>query len=393
MDFHGSLNEKDSLKVLYVTHYGSLYGANRSMMDMILELRNKYNIIPYVLLNEHGDLEKELQKNSIKYIYRKYFGCAVYDDGKIKTQFKRVVKKIVRFFSYAIIAKQIKNNFDIVHSNSSIVDIGYYISQKYRCAHIWHIREFGKEDYNFIQIDGVKKIKNRYKNTDCVIAISKAIGKMLIDLDEKIAVNVIYNGVKISEKYKKNFLRDNKIHFCIVGVVCKSKNQMEAVRAVNNLAEKGYKNLYLHIIGGGTADGEFDFIKKYIKENHLDKYIELWGYRYDVDTVLKKMDVGIMCSYKEAFGRVTIEYMSNYMPVIGANTGGTKELIEDKYNGFLYDAGNFMDLSEKMERLLNCPYLLKEMGIKARKVAEKFTANINADNVYRIYVDSQSGKQ
>ncbi len=393
MNFHGPINGKDSLKVLYVTHYGGLYGANRSMLDMILELRNKYNIIPYVLLNEHGDLEKELQKNNINYMYRKYFVCAVYDAGKIKTQFKRVIKRIVRFFLYAIIVKQIKNDFDIVHSNSSIVDIGYYISKKCQCVHIWHVREFGKEDYNFVQIDGIKKIKNRYKNTNCVIAISKSIGEMLMDIDKKIAVNVIYNGIKIPEKYKKFFGEDNKVHFCIVGVVCKSKNQMEAVKAVNNLVEKGYKNFYLHIIGGGTSDGEFDFIKKYIKENHLDKYIELLGYRYDVDMILKKMDVGIMCSHKEAFGRVTIEYMSNYMPVIGANTGGTKELIENKNNGFLYDVDNFMDLSEKMERLINCPYLLKDMGMKARKTAEKFTANINADNVYRIYVDSQSGKK
>lgn len=41
----------------------------------------------------------------------------------------------------------------------------------------------------------------------------------------------------------------------------------------------------------------------------------------------KKIDVELVCSRSEAFGRVTIESMMSSNPVIGANTGGTKELI------------------------------------------------------------------
>lgn len=103
MGFYNSMNENEPIKVLYVTHYGNLYGANRSMLDMILELRSKYNIIPCVLLNKHGDLEKELQNNNIDYIYGKYYGCVVPDDGKIRVQIKRIVKRTMRFFSYAAI--------------------------------------------------------------------------------------------------------------------------------------------------------------------------------------------------------------------------------------------------------------------------------------------------
>jgi len=118
----------------------------------------------------------------------------------------------------------------------------------------------------------------------------------------------------------------------------------------------------------------------------LEKYVELAGYRYDVEMLLRKMDVGVMSSYKEAFGRVTIEYMSNYMPVIGTATGGTKELIENGGNGFLYDLGNSIDLLEKMERFINEPYLIKDMGLRAREFSEKFSAETNADNIYRIYM-------
>lgn len=211
-------------------------------------------------------------------------------------------------------------------------------------------------------------------------------------IDKRIAVNVIYNGVKIPGRYEKAYCINSKVHFCVVGVISKNKNQMEAVKAVNDLVEKGYENFCLHIVGG-SADGEFYVIKNYVEKRHLEKYVELTGYRYDVKMLLKKMDVGIMSSYKEAFGRVTIEYMSNYMPVIGTDTGGTKELIESEKNGFLYVLGNFMDLSEKMEKFIKEPYLIKAMGLQAREFSEQFTAGINADNIYSAYMDSKKSRK
>ncbi|MBD5504855.1 MAG: glycosyltransferase family 4 protein [Lachnospiraceae bacterium] len=380
------------LKVLYVTHYGTLYGANRSMLDMILTLREKYHIVPCVLLNKHGDLEKELEKNGIDYIYGKYYSCTVSKNGKIKFLIKLMIKKVIRPFSYFMVIKNLKNHFDIIHSNSSAVDIGYYISRKFRYIHIWHIREFGWEDYNFEQIDSSRKVKDRYLNTDGVIAVSRSVEEMILDIDGQITVNAVYNGIEIPEKYEKVFCTDNKVHFCTIGVICKNKNQMEAVRAVKYLVKEGYHNFYLHIVGGEGADGEFYVIKKFIEENHLEGYVELTGYRYDVPIFLKKMDVGIMGSYKEAFGRVTIEYMSNYMPVIGVNTGGTKELIKNGENGLFYDLGDSVDLAEKMKEFIDKPYLLKDMGLRAREFSEQFTAGSNADNIYSVYMNAYTYK-
>ncbi|MCM1063458.1 MAG: glycosyltransferase family 4 protein [Eubacterium sp.] len=377
------------LKVLYVTHYGDLYGANRSMLDMILELRSKYHIIPCVLLNRHGDLEKELQRNGIEYIYGRYYACAVPDNGKILVYIKRMIKRVIRIGSYAAIIKKLSNDFDIVHSNSSVVDIGYYISRKFHRTHIWHIREFGWEDCNLVQIDGIRKIKERYENADCVIAVSNAVKKKIAGIDEKAVVDVVYDGVKIPERYEKKICADHKVHFCIVGAVYKNKNQMEAVKAVNELVKRGYDDFSLHIIGDGDAKGELFVLKKYIEENHLEKYVELTGYRYDVEMLLRTMDIGIMSSYKEAFGRVTIEYMSNYMPVIGTVSGGTKELVRNGDNGFLYNLGNPMDLMEKMERFINEPHLIKDMGLRARDFSERFSAGINAHKIYRIYMKAQ----
>lgn len=373
------------LKVLYVTHNSTLYGANRSMLDMILILREKYHILPCVLLNKHGDLEKELEKNGIDYVYGRYYNCVVSKNKKIQFLIKLMIKKLIRPFSYFMVMKRVNKHFDIVHSNSSVVDIGYYISRKSGCIHIWHIREAGREDYNFEQIDSDRQVRDRYLNTAAVVVVSKFIGEMMLCLDRRIAVNVVYNGIEIPKGYEKVFCANRKVRFCIVGVICKNKNHMEAIRAVQYLVKEGYHNFSLYIVGDKGADEEFFAIKKFIEKNQLESYVEFTGYRYDVPIFLKEMDVGIMSSYKEAFGRATIEYMSNYMPVIGVNTGGTKELIKNRENGFFYDLGNPVDLADKMKKFINNPNLLKDMGLQAREFSEKFTAESNADNIYSLY--------
>lgn len=376
-------NDKRKLKVLYVTAYSELYGANKSMIDMITVLKEKYNVFPYVLVNSEGELTKELHKRDICYIVAGYYICTI-DAGAKRVNFRRWRKRVFRCLSYGSIIKKIRNlKIDIIHSNSSVVDIGYYASRKLKCPHIWHVREYGKEDYNLVQIDNKKGIRLRYINSRNVIAISQSIGNMLLNIDQEINVNVVYNGVAISERYDKEFCK-NKVHFCVVGIISKNKNQMEAVKAANCLVKKGYHNFCLHIIGDGFK-GEEVIIREYIKENELQDYIEMHGYRSNIDSYLKKMDVGIVTSYKEAFGRVTIEYMSNYMPVIGTNTGGTKELIKDGYNGFLYELSSSECLAEKMGKLIRNLNLLKELGKNARVFSEKFTVESNASQIYEIY--------
>jgi glycosyltransferase involved in cell wall biosynthesis len=45
------------------------------------------------------------------------------------------------------------------------------------------------------------------------------------------------------------------------------------------------------------------------------------------------MNIGLMCSRDEAFGRVTIEFMLHKMPVIASNSGANPELVINRING------------------------------------------------------------
>jgi L-malate glycosyltransferase len=77
-----------------------------------------------------------------------------------------------------------------------------------------------------------------------------------------------------------------------------------------------------------------------------------------------------MCSQFEALGRVTVEYMKAGIPVVGANAGSTSMLLEgDKY-GLLYEAGNYVQLSERIRQLVSKPELVNQLTTAARQFAE-----------------------
>lgn len=72
-------------------------------------------------------------------------------------------------------------------------------------------------------------------------------------------------------------------------------------------------------------------------------------YVADLRKLRKQCDIGLTCSKNEAFGRVTIENQLAGLLVIGANTGGTTEIIKDNETGLLYKEGDYMDLADKIE--------------------------------------------
>ena len=111
-------------------------------------------------------------------------------------------------------------------------------------------------------------------------------------------------------------------------MISKEKGQMEAVKALNVLACKGIK-LKLLLVGYGIDD-YYNDIKNYVKQHRLEEYVRFIQYTDDLRSLRESADIGLICSVKEAFGRVTVENFFSQILCIGANTGGTAELITIK---------------------------------------------------------------
>ncbi len=372
------------MRVLFITNYADMYGANRSMVDLMLALKRDYDTEPVVLINgKTGDLGKTLDKYSIDYYSYEFRISSI----NIQTRFKilrKFTRRLMRYREYFYILGEIKRKgkgIDIVHSNTSITDVGYYISRRLGIPHVWHIREYGEKDYRLESIFGKKELQKKYSNS-YVITISNSIDKY-IKLKYGIEKTFqIYDGVRIVDEYKRKAFESENVRFVIVGAIRKEKGQFDAVKACSKLIAEGYNGFELHIVGDDRG-AEASRIRSYVTDDHLGGHVFFDGYKENVNEVLKDMECGIMASYSEALGRVTIEYLANYMAVIGSRNGATEEILGDL--GLTYEAGNTDELAECMKYYINNREMIAEGGLQRRKRAETFSVVTCAEKVSEVY--------
>lgn len=373
------------MKILYVTHYRDLLGANRSLLQLILELRDKgvepTVLMPYALNDEKPDFADALKKENIPYIEAPLRGFKHNIAWRAIPAYMLYLKG-----RHKVLKALVDRKFDLVHSNSSTINIGSYIAKKFNARHVWHLREFGDLDYDLKTPFGKWFQHIAYKGNSHFIAISQKILNHFKPYIGNQEISLIYNGVKISSRSIPFHAIDNIVRFCVVGLVYHNKGQLDIVKAIHQLVNKrGIKSLHLTIVGGAHYD-YLSEIENFISENDLGKYVELTGQRTDVPDILATQDVGIMSSANEAFGRVTIEYMLAGLAVIATDGGANCEILDDGKNGLIYPAGDINALADSMQSLIDDRKLLSRIAKNGfEKAIENFSSEANSNNIFKLY--------
>ena len=373
------------MKIMLIGHEKGLNGASRSLLNVADELSERGHSV-YVLSSfNSGMLFEELRRHKIEVIVEPfYLWCQQKGDinnwEKKEEEWRREYNAINKKTAKHIAQYAVDNNIDIIHSNTSVINIGGLISKYSGIKHVWHIREFADLDFNIYPLIPRKKcykFMNRY--TDRFICVSKAVADHydMLDSEKK---EVIYNGISITDSLSSDITNheDNISRILIAGAIYPGKGQHEAVAACAELYKQGINDYELLIAGEG---------KKYFSvPDELQDHVRFLGQVEDMASLRKTIDINLMCSRAEAFGRVTVEAMMSGIPVIGSNSGGTPELIQDGVTGFLYESGNIEELAEKIIILMNNKELRERMGKAGREYAEKnFTIERCVDKIEEVY--------
>ncbi|MCM1125476.1 MAG: glycosyltransferase family 4 protein [Lachnospiraceae bacterium] len=376
------------MKVCYVVHDNKKGGAAISFLEMINEIRQKYDV--FVLTpHKKGFIPEQLTKMGIAHKNAHYYWWFV----KLpKTKALRTVKKVIynilvrtNFVEAKRIARKLKKDkIDLIHTNGSVVNFGGYLARDLGVPHVWHIREI--PDYFDLQpVMRKEKINLFMKNhADCMIAISNAVSEVIQERTKSDKIRMIYNGISDECNLKKDKYRQptEEVKFLIAGNVYKEKGQEDVLEAVSILIGQGITAFHVDIAGGGDTSQ----LERIIKDNHIETFVSLLGLVKNMSSLRQKTDVEIVASKWEAFGRVTIEAMRSSNPVIGTNSGGTKELINPNRNGLLYSYGDVAALAECMRKFIETPELIETMGKQAyRDTIERFTPAQNAEMVMDVY--------
>ncbi len=94
----------------------------------------------------------------------------------------------------------------------------------------------------------------------------------------------------------------------------------------------------------------------------------------------------------EGFGIVFLEANACGLPVIGGNSGGTPDAIQDGATGFLVDPNSPDEIAEKTIMLLQDEGLRRRMGEAGREWAAQFTWEKAAQKVWDLSLRAVAGK-
>ena len=369
----------DTLRILYLPSDSSLYGSNRSLLNMLsslnLEKQNYLVITPY-----YGEFNKELDKSGIRNIVIKYHwecapkGNSVY--SRLRFIYKYFEKNQVNSKAKkAIIATAKANGINVIHSNSSVISLGFEVAKTLGIRHVWHLREYMKLDHDLTLYKGEKQYFKKIQSSDAVICVSKSLADYY-KVNGK--ARVIYNAVARQSDAMEPGEKENYFLFC--GSFFRNKGLHKAIAGFAEVAKLD-KNVTLKIAGNISNANEspyYSYIKHLIKELGLGNRVEFLNYVKDVRILMNKAIALLVCSLHEGMGRVTAEAMLYNCLVIGYDDkAGTSELIEHKKTGLLY--GTREQLVSHMQ------YALKEEAEVAqiRKQAQEYALNNFTEEVFR----------
>ncbi len=369
-------------------------GAFLSMTNLALQL-NQLGVETIIVIPPDGpfvgpgDGEAILKEKGLRYYVVPSISWVVpgwYPSSMLVSlgQVKRILKNKIYARELTKILKA--EHVDLVHINTSYSCFGAFAAKRAGIPYVWHIREFLEED------QGNRFYFPRYSHrlmsrASLVIAISNSIYEKYSKVITKEKIKVIYNGIDTEQFYMpgRHIFKDSRITLCYVGGLSELKGTDDLIEACRLLNARGYKDSYRLLIAGRGNEAYEAQLRDRINQYELDN-IEMLGFRTDVPQVMEQADVSIVTSRCEAFGRVTVEAMLTGNLVLGADSAGTKELLQDGKLGVLYECGNPESIKEQVIFIIeNRDSLTDKADVARTYMREHMSARKNAENIYREY--------
>lgn len=322
------------MRILFISNYSDLYGANRSMLTIIEHFKKKGDEVA-LILPKHGNIEETLVQKNIKHVVISCFTQLYY----YKPQLKYLALPFLAMHTYFQLSKIEKYvcSFepDLIYSNTSAENLGIKIAKKNGIKHISHIREFMDLDHDARFVYGRKKKKDYINQSDGVIYVSNSVANH-VNMGEPLKEwqRVIYNGVDTVDWEYSDKSIPEELNLGVVGIFDPEKGQDVAIGMMPSIL-MCYPKAKLHV--WGDKEGKYKKrLYSMVNQMELEENVIFHGFEKNPNIIYKDMDILMMCSRSEGFGRVTVEAMQRAIPVLGYKSGGTSELVKDGFNGYSF---------------------------------------------------------
>jgi L-malate glycosyltransferase len=127
-------------------------------------------------------------------------------------------------------------------------------------------------------------------------------------------------------------------------------------------------------------------LRKLVSDAGLDDRVSWLGEREDVPELVRALDVLLLPSWQEPFGRALIEAMALNVPVIATDVGGPAEIIEDGHEGYLVPPRKPEAWAQALRRFAEDPKRGREIGRAGRRRVEReFTLERHVGRMLDVY--------
>lgn len=381
------MSKNSELTVLYVCDDWPVCGAAFSVLGILEQMKKKgVNVI--VAVNGQDFFYQKVKELGYTVYQIPYSRMAIPSEV---SNFKLLIRKVPRYF------KKIKSNnqfekllrnekIDIVHYSSVTIDGGYEIVNRKKIPIVWHIREFLDDDLRWRFRDYNKSIKE-LENSDVILTVSNQVKEKFSKMIKTTDLKTIYNGIETSPFEELMKSKHSEVQIGMVGTIKEEKGHMELLKAFSKLSLVK-KNIRLIFLGNfDPQNNQFHSeLKKIVDEKKISEIVEFRGQQTDVQSIWSDIDIAVVASWAEAFGRVTVEAILAKCLVVGANTGGTKEILDYLDTGIQFEAKNIDDLTNKLDESVRLVEK-KEFNtdVPREKALREFSVSKNASNIFRIY--------
>ena len=122
-----------------------------------------------------------------------------------------------------------------------------------------------------------------------------------------------------------------------------------------------------------VGDGELrPAVEEEVARRSLADRFHLLGWRRDIPSLFKNLDLLALTSLWEGLPRVVPEAMAASLPVVATRVDGTPEAVVEGETGFLVEPGDVQGMAEKIAWLLEHSDEARSMGSKGRERVEEF---------------------
>jgi L-malate glycosyltransferase len=386
---------RNRMRILYVSFKSDFKDGTQINLYNIVSNLKDLNLDIYVAAPDDGKLLDELEKMGIK-----CYGL------KFSVLFPRRLKKIVvlrginaflRAFPLLPIFLSIKG-IDLIHVNT-LNTIDFAVAGRLLSIPIvWHHGDpmFGKR-WPWIQFAFLHFF------SDKIICVSEFSRNLYRDFVKKYDFRdksvVVHNAVNVKEfiapqggvKFREELgIDESTIAVGLLGNVEVHKGIETYINTAKTILCKNRRKdtKFLFLIAGKAEIEYAQMLRKQVIEWGLADKIIFLGFRSDIEEIISGLDISVLPSTVEAFGRVIIESMLLGTPVIGSRSGGIPEIIEDGVSGFLTKPEDEDELAEKIYLLSSDKNLQNRFARNGyERVVDKFNMKKHIEGILKVYGD------